>query len=250
MASALGRKRPHIQLDIRVFAPVEPQGHPCAAELADHRSHRRTGGAGQRLAKGTKDEQRVQQDVDPCAHQLADHAQVGAAGSSQQLFRHHLHKHTGAAHAADLHIKHALAQDLRVCGLGLKIRLYTEKTHRKKGQKAAQRQKQPVLCHLIGLGLVLLAQALGQQGVDAHAGTDAHSDHHILQRERQGNCGQCTFADVGHEHRVHHIVQRLYQHRRSIIGTLSLISRGLMGMVPMMFSAGADICLVLSTIVP
>jgi len=35
-----------------------------------------------------------------------------------------------------------------------------------------------------------------------------------------------------------------------IIGTLSLISRGLMGMVPMMFSAGADICLVFSTIVP
>ena len=42
---------------------------------------------------------------------------------------------------------------------------------------AAQGQEDAVLGGLIGPFLVLFAEALGQQGVDAHAGADAHGDH-------------------------------------------------------------------------
>ena len=199
-------------LDIRVFAGVEVQGHACAAELADDRSHRCAGGAGQRLAAVAEDEDGVQNDVDHGTHQLADHAQMGAAGGSQQLFAHGLGENTQTEDAAHREIPDALLRDDGVTGLGVEVGLHAGKADDKKHHKAAQGKEDAVFCGGVGAALVLFAKALAQQGVHAHAGAHAYGDHDILQRKGQRYGGEGAFADMGHEHRVHHVVQRLHQH--------------------------------------
>ncbi len=104
----------------------------------------------------------------------------------------------------------------------------------KKYRKAAKGEEDAVLGGLIGPFLVLFAEALGQQGVDAHAGADADRDHDVLQGERQRNGGQGALADVGHENRVHHVVEGLHQHGYHHRDA-QFDEQGLMDMVPMMF---------------
>ena len=168
-------------LDIRVFAGVEVQRHACTAELADDRSHRCAGGAGQRLAAVAEDEDGVQNDVHHSAHQLADHAQIGAAGSRQQLFAHGLGEQTQTEDAAHRQIPDALLRDDGVTGLGVEVGLHAGKADDKKHCKAAQGKKDAVFCGGVGAALVLFAKALAQQGVHAHTGAHAHGDHDILQ---------------------------------------------------------------------
>ena len=168
-------------LDIRIFAGVEVQGHACTAELADDRSHRRAGGAGQRLAAVAEDEDGVQNDVHHSAHQLTDHAQIGAPGGGQQLFAHGLSEQTQTEDAAHRQILDALLCDDGVTGLGVEVGLHAGKADDKKHRKAAQGKEDAVFCGGVGAALVLFAKALAQQGVHAHAGAHAHGDHDILQ---------------------------------------------------------------------
>ena len=207
-----GAEALEMDLDIRVPLQIEKDRHPCAAELADDGGDRCAGGAGQCLAAVTEDEDRIQNDVDDCADQLADHAQVGAAGGRQQLFAHRLLKQTQTEHAADGQIPDALLGDLHILRLRIEIGSHAGQAEDQKDRKAAQCQKNAVFGGLVGALLIFLAQTLGQQGVDAHAGADAHGDHDVLQRERQRNGGQGALADVGHENRVHHVVEGLHQH--------------------------------------
>ena len=106
----------------------------------------------------------------------------------------------------------ALQGNVRVTGLGVEIGFHAGKADDKKDHIAAQGQKNAVLGGRVGPPLILFTQAFGEQGVDAHARAHAHGDHDVLQRERQRNSGQGALADVGHEDRVHHVVQRLHQH--------------------------------------
>ena len=200
-------------LDIRVFAGVEVQGHACAAELANDRSHRRAGGAGQRLPAVAEDEDGVQNDVHHGTHQLTDHAQLGAPGGGQQLFAHGLGKQAQAEDAAHRQIPDALEGNGVVTGLGVEVRLDAGQADDQEHQKAARRQKDAVFCCGVGPFLVLFAQALAQHGIDAYAGTYAYGDHHILQGKGQGYGRESLLTDPGHEHRVYHVVQRLHQHR-------------------------------------
>ena len=209
---AAGAEALEADLDVRVFLQVEEDGRARAAELADDGSHRGPRGAGQRLAAITKDEDGVQHDVDHRADELAGHAEVGAAGGGQQLLAHGLQKQAKAEHTAHPQIPDALQGNVRVTGLGVEIGFHAGKADDKKDHIAAQGQKNAVLGGRVGPLLILFTQAFGEQGVDAHARAHAHGDHDVLQRERQRNRGQGALADVGHEDRVHHVVQRLHQH--------------------------------------
>ena len=164
------------------------------------------------LAAVAKDEDGVKDDVDDGTHQLADHAQGGAAGGGQQLLVHHLHEHAQAEHAADGQVADALLGDVGIGGLGVEVGAHNGQAQHQKDQVAAQCQEQAVLGGLVGAGLVLFAQALGEQGVDTHAGADAHGEHHVLQRKGQGDGGQGVLTDTGDKDRVHHVVQCLHQH--------------------------------------
>ena len=120
-------------------------------------------------------------------------------------------KEAKAEHAAELQILDALPGDVHVRSLCVEVGFHAGEADDEEDGVAAQGQEDAVLGGLIGPFLVLFAEALGQQGVDAHAGADAHGDHDVLQRERQRNGGQGALADMGHENRVHHIVEGLQQ---------------------------------------
>ena len=137
---------------------------------------------------------------------------MGAAGGGQQFLAHGLGKEAEAEHAAELQILDALPGDVHVRSLCVEVGSHAGEADDEEDGVAAQGQEDAVLGGLIGPFLVLFAEALGQQGIDAHAGADAHGDHDVLQRERQRNGGQGALADVGHENRVHHVVEGLHQH--------------------------------------
>ena len=52
----------------------------------------------------------------------------------------------------------------------------------------------------------------GDDGAYPHPGAYPHGDHHILEGEGQRDGGEGVFAEAGHEHGVHRVVQRLHQH--------------------------------------
>ena len=212
MVSGTGAEALEADLDIWVFVQVEEQGHACAAELADDRCHSCAGGTTEGLTAVAKDEDGVQNDVHHGTHQLADHAQVGAAGSGQQLFAHGLGEKAQTEDAAHRKILDALLRNSRITGLCIEIGLHAGKANDEEHHEAAQRKKDAVFRRGIGAALVLFAQTFGQHGVHAYAGAHAHSDHHILQREGEGHSGEGAFTHMGHEHRVHHVVKRLHQH--------------------------------------
>ena len=135
----------------------------------------------QGLAAVAEDEDGVQNDVHHSAHQLADHAQIGAPGSRQQLFAHGLREQTQTEDAANRQIPDALLRNDGVTGLGVEVGLHTGKADDKEHRKATQGKKDAVFCGGVGTALVLLAKALAQQGIHAHAGAHAHGDHDILQ---------------------------------------------------------------------
>ena len=135
---AVGAEALEADLNIRVFAGVEVQGHACAAELADDRCHSCTGGAGQRLPAVAKDENGVQNDVHHCTHQLADHAQLGAAGRGQQLFAHGLGEKAQTEDAAHRKIPDALLGNGCITGLCIEIGLHAGKADDQKHHEAAQ----------------------------------------------------------------------------------------------------------------
>ena len=137
---------------------------------------------------------------------------MGAAGGGQQLFAHGLGEKAQAEDAADRKILDALPGNGRITGLCIKVGLHAGQTHHEEHHEAAQRQEDAVFRRGVGPALVLFAQALGEHGVHAHAGAHAHGDHHVLQREGEGHGGEGAFAHMGHEHRVHHVVQCLHQH--------------------------------------
>ena len=203
MASALGRKPCQIKV----------QRHARAAELADDGGHGCAGGAGKGFTAVAEDEDGVQHDVDDGTDELAAHAQVGAARCGQQLFAHGLHKQAKAEHRADGQVADALLDDLRIVGLCIEVGLHAGQANDKKYRKAAKGEEDAVFGGLVGAVLVLFAEALGQQRVDADTGADADRDHDVLQGKGQRNGGQGALADVGHEDGVHDVVQRLYQHR-------------------------------------
>ena len=207
-----GPEAPEADLDVGVLIEVEVQRHARAAELADDGGRGSAGGAGQGLAAVAEDEDGVENDIHDSAHQLADHTQMGAAGGSQRLLAHGLGKEAEAEHAAELQILDALPGNVHVRSLCVEVGFHAGEADDEEDGVAAQGQEDAVLGGLIGPFLVLFAEALGQQGVDAHAGADAHGDHDVLQRERQRNGGQGVFADMGHENRVHHVVEGLHQH--------------------------------------
>ena len=213
-ANGLGTGAEALEADLDIWVPVqvEEQGHACAAELADDRCHSCAGGTTEGLTAVAKDEDRVQNDVHHCTHQLTDHAQVGAAGSGQQLFAHSLGEKAQTEDAAHRKILDALLRNSSITGLCIEIGLHAGKANDEEHHEAAQRKKDAVFRRGIGAALVLFAQAFGQHGVHAYAGAHAHSDHHILQREGEGHSGEGVFTHMGHEHRVHHVVKRLHQH--------------------------------------
>ena len=208
----LGTEAPHGDLNVMVLILVEVQAHARAAELADDGGHRRAGGTGEGLAAIAEDEDGVQHNIDHGAHQLVDHAVLGAAGGGQQLFHHGRDKQALAEDAADGQIAHALLNDSRILGLGLKIGPHAGKADDHKHQAAANRQEDAVLRGPVGQILIFLTQALGQQGIDAHAGAHAHRNHDVLERESQRDGRQGVLAHVGDENGVHHVVQGLHQH--------------------------------------
>ena len=106
---------------------------------------------------------------------------MGAPGGGQQLFAHGLGENAQTEDAAHRQIPDALLRDDGVTGLGVEVGLHTGKADDKKHRKAAQGKEDAVFCGGVGAALVLLAKALAQQGIHAHAGAHAHGDHDVLQ---------------------------------------------------------------------
>ena len=65
---------------------------------------------------------------------------------------------------------------------------------------------------LVGPLEILLTQALGEKGVDAHAGAHGQGDHNVLNGEGHTDGGEGPLADLGHEYAVHHVIEGLNQH--------------------------------------
>ena len=158
------------------------------------------------------DEDGVQDDIHHCADTLGKHGMEGAAGGLKKALTQNLHENTQAENAADVGINNAAFHGFRHIRLHLKIRSTSENAEDQKQRSGNQHQENTVAGGKVGRLLVLLAQALTQQGIDAH--TDAHSksDLHILHRkcQRQGRNG--TLGNLGYIDAVYHIVKCLHQH--------------------------------------
>ena len=131
---------------------------------------------------------------------------MGAAGGGQQFLAHGLGKEAEAEHAAELQILDALPGDVHVRSLCVEVGFHTGEADDEEDGVAAQGQEDAVLGGLIGPFLVLFAEALGQQGVDAHGGAGGQTDHQVLGREGQRHGGKGLLADLRDEHAVHDII--------------------------------------------
>ena len=199
-------------LDLMVVGNIEDQSQNGGNNLAQHGGGSSAGHAHLREGANAKDEDGVHNDVDDCAHALGDHGIEGASSGLEQPLKHDLHKETNGEPGADSQISHALVDDIRVVVLCQEEGLGEHNTCNGKDQHTEEGQENAVLCGAVGRIKVLGAQAAGEQGVDAHAGTYADGDHQVLIGEGHSHGSQCVFADFGHEVAVHHIVQSLHQH--------------------------------------
>lgn len=103
-----------------------------------------------------------------------DHGEDGLAGGLEEPFKADLEHHTHADHRYDGEIGGAVADDGVHLGL---------ERHEGAGEEAAQHgedgpgaegQEHAVDGSLVGGLKIFLSQALGEQGVDAHAGAHGH----------------------------------------------------------------------------
>lgn len=154
----------------------------------------------------------VQDDVDDGAGGLGEHGIERTAGGLEGPLQCDLEEHAERAHTADHHVALAVVHDPLDVRLDGEVQAGTGQADDCKHQKAEGTEEQSIHRGAVRLGLVALAQALGQQGVDAHTGAHRHGDHQILHRKGQRHGVQRILAQLCHKDAVHHIVKRLDQH--------------------------------------
>ena len=107
-------------------------------------------------------------------------------------------------------------------GLGVIIAVCQTREEERTGQKRADQREQHVgaaeqeharIGRAVDLLLLLRSERAREQRVHADCRAGAKGDHQVLQRERQRHGIQCVFTDARDEHAVHHVVERLHQHR-------------------------------------
>ena len=163
-------------------------------------------------AEQSEDQNGVHDDVDNGAHRLGDHGVEGAPGGLEHPVKGDLYEQPYRQAADDGHVLCAVVHNGLLAGLHLEKEPGAGQADGHEHQAAEDGQKQAVHGGGVGPALAALAQALGQQGVDAHAGSHGHGDHQILDREGQRDGVQRVLADLGHKVAVHHVVEGLHQH--------------------------------------
>ena len=210
----------HIGVEFQVEDDRQNGRHP----LTGDRSHGSAGDAHLGERTDTKDQQRIQHDVDDRAHALGDHGVHGAAGSLEQPLRQHFHKNTQAQQADDRDILSAeLHRQIHIGHHG-EIGSHTNHAEHHEQRRGHKGQGHAVACGEIGLFLVSLAQGFAQQRIDAYADTHRKTDQDVLHSKSQAHGGNGAFPDhglvgkilifrnTGNKVAVHHIVKGLDQH--------------------------------------
>ena len=203
---------PELELNVVVPGQVEEDGQAGGQDLPQDGGQ----GGSRHLHPGeaeqSEDQNGVHDDVDNGAHRLGDHGVEGAAGGLEHPVKGDLYKQPYRQPADDGHVLCAVVHNGLLAGLHLEKEPGAGQADGHEHQAAEDGQKQAVHGGGVGPALAALAQALGQQGVDAHAGSHGHGDHQILDREGQRDGVQRVLADLGHKVAVHHVVEGLHQH--------------------------------------
>ena len=137
------------------------------------------------------------------------------AGGLDQTLAGHRQKNAYAGPADDGEIGGAVVHNAGNVGLDGVEQPGTGQAQNGKYQAAHKLQHHAVHGGAVGPFLILLAQAAGEQGVDAHAGAHRHGDHQVLHRKGQRHRVQRVLAQLGHEIAVHNVVAGLDQHRHN-----------------------------------
>ncbi len=198
--------------DIVVIACVQVHAHDSAAPLTDDGGDGGAGGAHGGQTEPAEDEHGIQQNVDDGAGGLSDHALNGAAGGLEQTLSQNLGEGAHSENAADAGVLDAVLHGLRHVGLHLIVGTDAEEAEEHKDHGDNGHQDKAVAGGAVDGLLIMLAQALAEQGVDTDADTDAEADLHILHREGQGQGRHGALRNLSHVDAVHHVVQGLHQH--------------------------------------
>ena len=195
-----------------VAGGIEEERQDARHDLSGHGGDGRAGNA--HLGEGSKaeDQDGVEHDVDDRAHALGDHGIEGAPGGLQEPLHGDLNEDAHTAQGADAQVDGAVIHDLGIGALHGEEDPGGQGAQDGEDQAADDGQKDRVLGGPVGDVVVFLAQAAGEQGVDAHAGAHRHGDHQVLNGEGHGDGGEGLLIDPGDEHAVHHIVEGLDQH--------------------------------------
>ena len=197
-----------------VVFEVKEEAERRADGLADHGGDGGAGRAHRGQAQPAEDEHRVEHDVRDGAGHLRPHAEPRQARGLQKALNADLEIQKDRADRDDLQIAVAEGADLGVGGLGVDKGLGGEQAEYGHQRPAAQRERHGVSSDAARTLAVAAAQGARGQRADADAGAGAESDHDILRREGQRQRRQAVFRHPGHIDAVHHVVQRLHQHRQ------------------------------------
>ena len=166
-----------------------------------------------RQAEPAENQDRVEHDVDDRADQLRHHRELCPACGLQQPLEAELRKDAEREDQADRRIVHAVAHDLRVVCLREEERTGQKRADQREQHVGAAEQEYARIGRAVDLLLLLRSERAREQRVHADCRAGAKGDHQVLQRERQRHGIQCVFTDARDEHAVHHVVERLHQHR-------------------------------------
>ena len=208
----VGLHKLHTELHLGIVAQIQVDAQHRAGALADDRRHGGTGHAHLGHAPPAVDEHGVENDVDDGAGTLEDHGLHGPAGGLEQPLAEDLDENANGEDAADAGIGNAALNGFRHGGLHGVVGPDTEEAEEHKQRRSYQRQKYALARSPVDALLILPAQALAQQRIDAHANTHGKADLHILHRECQRKRRDRTLGHLGHIHTVHNIIKRLDQH--------------------------------------
>ena len=198
----------NLGIELEIKAPHQRRG----SELSDDCGNRRAGDAHGGGAKPAMNQDGIQDDVDDGTQALGDHGMDRPACGLEQPLAQHGHKHAQSQQAADFGINDAALHGFRHGGLHLIVGSDAERAEEHEQDGADHHQGDAVARGKVGGLLILFAQALAEQGVDAHADTHGEADLHILNGEGQGQGSHRALGNLRDIDAVHHVIKGLHQH--------------------------------------
>lgn len=153
-----------------------------------------------------EDEDWVENDVGDGTCHLAEHGGEGISSTLEDSFTHDGLEGKGGEHQNETCIVGRHGEEFWVLGEEGKERLCPKDTDQDEDQPGDEGYGNTIACSLLCSFCVAFSQSSGHEGCHTDRGTDAKSNHQVLEREGQRYCGKSSFGDHGDEDGVYNVI--------------------------------------------